>query len=205
LIGNFGDSHVSVFDPSTGAFLGQLQDTSGQPLVLDAGITGTNGSTGGLWGIGFGNGQGGAGTQTLFFATGPDDENDGVFGMVIFDPPGAGSAGAVPHAPSSQSMVDIRHDLGDAQTDLDVLLTSRSSPSPTVIADLIALNSALFRVRADLLAGQSADTDISAAVPAEQQLATDLGGDLTPVLRQQLHDLNADLTDMAIDLATLKT
>jgi uncharacterized protein (TIGR03118 family) len=84
LIGNFGDSHVSAFDPSTGQFLGQLQNTQGQPLVLDAGITGTGGNTKGLWGIDFGNGQGGAGTQTLFFASGPNDESDGVFGMVNF-------------------------------------------------------------------------------------------------------------------------
>jgi uncharacterized protein (TIGR03118 family) len=82
LIGNFGDSHVSAFDPNTGQFIDQLQDTHGQSLVLDAGITGTDGNTKGLWGIGFGNGQGGAGTQTLFFATGPNDESDGVFGKV---------------------------------------------------------------------------------------------------------------------------
>lgn len=94
LIGNFGDSHVSAFDPSTGQFLGQLQDTSGHPLVLTAGITGSGGNTKGLWGIGFGNGQGGAGTQTLFFADGPNDETDGVFGMVNFDPPVSGPAPA---------------------------------------------------------------------------------------------------------------
>ncbi len=92
LIGNFGDSHVSAFDPNTGQFLGQLQDTSGHPLVLTAGITGAGGNTKGLWGIGFGNGQGGAGTQTLFFADGPDDESDGVFGMVNVDPAGLGVA-----------------------------------------------------------------------------------------------------------------
>jgi uncharacterized protein (TIGR03118 family) len=95
LIGNFGDSHVSAFDPNTGQFLGQLQDTSGNPLVLTAGITGADGNTKGLWGIGFGNGQGGAGTQTLFFAAGPNDESDGVFGMVNMAPAGTapGSAG----------------------------------------------------------------------------------------------------------------
>ena len=86
LIGNFGDSHVSAFDPATGQFLGQLQDTSGHPLVLTAGITGAGGNTKGLWGIGFGNGQGGAGTQTLFFADGPNDETDGIFGEVNMAP-----------------------------------------------------------------------------------------------------------------------
>src|SRR5262249_21702289 len=56
LVGNFGDSHVSAFSPTTGAFLGQLTDASGNPLVLNGGFQETN--TKGLWGIGFGNGAG---------------------------------------------------------------------------------------------------------------------------------------------------
>src|SRR5262249_5914986 len=52
LIGNFGDSHVNAFDPATGAFLGQLTDTHGNPLVLNGGFKETD--TKGLWGIGFG-------------------------------------------------------------------------------------------------------------------------------------------------------
>jgi hypothetical protein len=80
LIGNFGDSHVNAFDPTTGKFLGQLTDSQGNPLVLNGGFKETN--TEGLWGIGFGNGSGGAGTATLFFATGINMENDGLFGKV---------------------------------------------------------------------------------------------------------------------------
>jgi uncharacterized protein (TIGR03118 family) len=80
LVGNFGDSHVNVFNLKTGRFLGQLEDTNGQPLVLNGGFHGP--SDKGLWGIGFGNGQGGAGKRTLFFASGINDESDGVFGMV---------------------------------------------------------------------------------------------------------------------------
>jgi uncharacterized protein (TIGR03118 family) len=82
LVGNFGDSHVSAFNLKTGRFLGQLQDTSGHPLVLNGGINSDPTDTKGLWGIAFGNGEGGAGKHTLFFAAGPNDENDGVFGMV---------------------------------------------------------------------------------------------------------------------------
>jgi uncharacterized protein (TIGR03118 family) len=80
LVGNFGDSHVSAFNLKTGNFLGQLQDTKGQPLVLNGGFKGPD--TKGLWGIAFGNGQGGAGKHTLFFATGINDEADGLFGKV---------------------------------------------------------------------------------------------------------------------------
>lgn len=80
LVGNFGDSHVSAFNLRTGRFLGQLLDTNGNPLVLNGGVNGPD--TKGLWGIAFGNGQGGAGQRTLFFAAGPNDEQDGVFGAV---------------------------------------------------------------------------------------------------------------------------
>jgi uncharacterized protein (TIGR03118 family) len=80
LVGNFGDSHVNVFNLKTGHFLGQLKDPKGHPLVLQGGFHGP--STKGLWGIGFGNGEGGADKHTLFFASGINDEMDGVFGMV---------------------------------------------------------------------------------------------------------------------------
>jgi uncharacterized protein (TIGR03118 family) len=83
LVGNFGDSHVSAFDPNTGAFLGQLSDAQGRPLTLDGGFGGTH--TGGLWGISFGNGSGSGPSNTLYFATGINDEADGVFGSVTAD------------------------------------------------------------------------------------------------------------------------
>jgi uncharacterized protein (TIGR03118 family) len=83
LVGNFGDSHVSAFNPSSGAFLGQLTDKLGNPLVLNGGFNET--STKGLWGIEFGNGAGGTGTNTLYFAAGINDESDGLFGMVNVD------------------------------------------------------------------------------------------------------------------------
>jgi uncharacterized protein (TIGR03118 family) len=79
LIGNFGDSHVNAFD-SAGNFKGQLTDTRGNPPVLNGGFQETD--TKGLWGIGFGNGAGDAGTHTLFFAAGINKENDGLFGKV---------------------------------------------------------------------------------------------------------------------------
>ncbi len=84
LVGNFGDSRVSAFDLKTGRFLGQLTDPQGAPLVLNGGFQETNPK--GLWGIAFGNGQGGAGADTLFFATGINEENDGLFGKVDFVP-----------------------------------------------------------------------------------------------------------------------
>jgi hypothetical protein len=36
----------------------------------------------GLWGIGFGNGAAAGPTNTLFFAAGPEDETEGLFGSI---------------------------------------------------------------------------------------------------------------------------
>jgi uncharacterized protein (TIGR03118 family) len=83
LVGNFGDSHVSAFNPVSGTLLGQLSDSHGNPLVLNGGFNET--STKGLWGIEFGNGAGGTSTNTLYFAAGINDESDGLFGMVNLD------------------------------------------------------------------------------------------------------------------------
>jgi hypothetical protein len=80
LVGNFGNSHVSAFDVKTGAFLGQLSDAKGNPLVLVGGFQGTD--TKGLWGIRFGNGAGGTTDNSLYFASGINDEQDGLFGKV---------------------------------------------------------------------------------------------------------------------------
>ena len=43
LVGNFGNGHIQALDPTTGHFLGELQDDNGRPIVID-----------GLWGMTFG-------------------------------------------------------------------------------------------------------------------------------------------------------
>ncbi len=83
LVGNFGDSHVSAFNLHTGQFLGQLSDAQGNPLTLNGGVGGS--STKGLWGIAFGNGHGGTDPHALYFASGINDENDGLFGKVTMN------------------------------------------------------------------------------------------------------------------------
>ncbi|HEY7315359.1 MAG TPA: TIGR03118 family protein [Gemmataceae bacterium] len=83
LVGNFGDSHVSAFNLQTGQFLGQLSDAQGNPLTLNGGV-GAAGSKG-LWGIAFGNGQGGTDPNALYFASGINNEADGLFGKVTLN------------------------------------------------------------------------------------------------------------------------
>ncbi len=71
LIGNAGDGHINAFNPTSGAFLGQLEDSSGQPLAVHR-----------LWGLSFGNDHLGGDANTLFFATGLDGERHGLFGAI---------------------------------------------------------------------------------------------------------------------------
>jgi uncharacterized protein (TIGR03118 family) len=80
LIGNFGDGTINAFNPTTGAFLGTLDDASGNPIVIQ-----------GLWGLLFGNGGSGGATDELFFSAGiPGDdmiEDHGLFGTLTVPEP----------------------------------------------------------------------------------------------------------------------
>jgi uncharacterized protein (TIGR03118 family) len=70
-VGNFGDGRISAFDVPTGNFLGQMRGADGKRLFID-----------GLWGIAFGNGILNQPTNVLFFAAGPNGENDGLYGRI---------------------------------------------------------------------------------------------------------------------------
>lgn len=142
LIGNFGDSKVNAFDPTTGQFLGQLTDTHGNVLILNGGFKETD--TKGLWGIGFGNGAGGASTNTLFFAAGINEENDGLFGTVNL--PSAQHDRMNPqdgdqnHGPQ---MDDSMHAPPTAPDDNDILSNgdiARSSSDDAMQSDGLTLN-----------------------------------------------------------------
>ncbi len=71
LVGNFGSGRIHAYDPSTGAFLGTLSDSSGKPLVNDH-----------LWALAFGTGGQGGQTNQLFFTAGIQNEQHGLFGMI---------------------------------------------------------------------------------------------------------------------------
>ena len=71
LVGNFGDGTINAYNPTTGAFVETLTNSSGSPLVID-----------GLWGLRFGNGGSFGSPNTLFFTAGPDGETHGLFGAL---------------------------------------------------------------------------------------------------------------------------
>jgi uncharacterized protein (TIGR03118 family) len=83
LVGNFGDGTINAFDTKNNTFAGQLRSGNGQALVID-----------GLWGIAFGNDFRAQPANTLFFAAGPNDESDGLYGTILPAPnPGQGNGG----------------------------------------------------------------------------------------------------------------
>jgi uncharacterized protein (TIGR03118 family) len=74
LIGNFGDGQINAYSQQADgswARAGGLRDSSGRQIVID-----------GLWGIGFGNNGAAGPSTTLYFAAGPNDEADGLFGSI---------------------------------------------------------------------------------------------------------------------------
>jgi uncharacterized protein (TIGR03437 family) len=70
LVGNFGDGKINAYNPATGALMGTLNDREGNPIVLP-----------GLWSLNFGNGSK-SDAATLYFTSGPNQENDGLMGSI---------------------------------------------------------------------------------------------------------------------------
>jgi uncharacterized protein (TIGR03118 family) len=90
LVGNFGDGRINAFDLATGRFLGRLRGPDGRLLTID-----------GLWGISFGNGVAQQPANVLFFAAGPNDETQGLYGR-IEPTPGEGSDESAEDADKSE-------------------------------------------------------------------------------------------------------
>jgi uncharacterized protein (TIGR03118 family) len=77
LVANFGGAgYVSAFNPSTGDFLGYLNQAEGKPVAIE-----------GIWGLQFGNGVSLGDSDALYFAAGPEGDNpSGVFGSIRYTP-----------------------------------------------------------------------------------------------------------------------
>lgn len=75
LVGNFGDGLVNAYDPSSGTYLGTLQDQNGNSIRIS-----------GLWGLQFGNGGNGGDGNALYFAAGPGSQKHGLFGSIQANP-----------------------------------------------------------------------------------------------------------------------
>jgi uncharacterized protein (TIGR03118 family) len=73
LVGNFGEGGASInaFNPTSGVFLGTINDESGTGIVIDE-----------LWTLTFGNGGAGGDPNTLYFTAGIGEEEHGLFGKL---------------------------------------------------------------------------------------------------------------------------
>lgn len=72
LVGNFGGSgRIAVYDIQSAKFVDWLKSDKGLPVAIE-----------GLWGLQFGNGASLGDANALYFAAGPGDESQGVFGSL---------------------------------------------------------------------------------------------------------------------------
>lgn len=71
LVANFGDGTISAYDATTYQFADYLKGEDGKPVKIE-----------GVWGIVFGNGASLGDKNALYFAAGPEDETDGLFGSL---------------------------------------------------------------------------------------------------------------------------
>jgi len=82
LVGNFGDGHITAFDATTGAQLGQLSGANNIPL-----------SIGGLWALSFGNDASAGRSNQLYVTAGPQAETHGLFAVISFGAPYGSATG----------------------------------------------------------------------------------------------------------------
>ena len=71
LVSNFGDGSIAAYDAKTHAFKDVMRDEKGAPIKIAN-----------IWGILFGNGESLGDSDSLYFAAGPEDEKDGLFGKL---------------------------------------------------------------------------------------------------------------------------
>jgi hypothetical protein len=83
LVGNFGDGHITEVNPEDGTVIDQLMTSDSAPVAID-----------GLWGLALGIGVQNAEPGGVYFASGPQDEAHGAFGVITpaaATAPGSGS------------------------------------------------------------------------------------------------------------------
>jgi uncharacterized protein (TIGR03118 family) len=74
LVGQFGNGRIEMFDPRSGDHVGTVRDDQGHKLVID-----------GLWALMPGDDTSG-GAGSMLFTAGPNEEVDGLYGVLTFVP-----------------------------------------------------------------------------------------------------------------------
>src|SRR4051812_35173589 len=118
LVGNFGEGNPSIhaFNPTTGAFLGTLQDESGNGIEIDE-----------LWALSFGNGGSGGDVNTLYFSSGIGEEEHGLFGKLN------------PTTATATSLIQFSTDdfaIGESSGHIDITVTRQGDASGTATVNV---------------------------------------------------------------------
>jgi uncharacterized protein (TIGR03118 family) len=123
LVGNFRSGFIDVFNPTTGAFLGNLNDPDGEPIHIDH-----------LWALMVGNGGNGGNPNLVYFTAGIDNEMHGLFGSLTPVAPGS------PEGPAEAQAVVAALDV--VQLDLAKLVSDSNSGASqaTIAQDTQTLN-----------------------------------------------------------------
>ena len=138
LIGNFGEGNPSIhaYNPTTGAFLGTLQDESGNGIVIDE-----------LWALTFGNDGQGGDADTMYFSAGIGEEEHGLFGSLN------------PTTASATSLIQLSSDdlsINEGAGHIDVTVTRAGDVSGTA-----TINYATFDQSQPDHASQKSDYEIA--------------------------------------------
>ncbi|MEY2560018.1 MAG: large repetitive protein, partial [Verrucomicrobiota bacterium] len=138
LVGNFGEGNPSIhaFNPTTGAFLGTLQDESGNGIEIDE-----------LWALTFGNGGSGGDVNTLYFTAGIGEEQHGLLGSLK------------PTTASATSLIqfgDSEYTVGEGTGRIDVTVSRSGDVSNTA-----TVNYATFDQSQPAHASQKSDYELA--------------------------------------------
>src|ERR1043166_6754825 len=119
LVGNFGEGNPSIhaYNPTTGAFLGTLQNEAGVGIKIDE-----------LWSLQFGDGGNGGDVNTLYFTAGIGEEEHGLFGKL--NPSTATATSLIQFATQSFAV-----DEAGGHVDFTVVRTGDTSGTATVNYD----------------------------------------------------------------------
>ena len=114
LVGNFGDGRILALDIGTLAFEGYFADDRGRPIEID-----------GLWDLAFGNGASLGASDKLYFAAGPEDETEGLFGSLALDASVVVGGGADDEIDAGLAATRVLRGLGGDDTLLGSAATER--------------------------------------------------------------------------------
>jgi uncharacterized protein (TIGR03118 family) len=126
LVGNFKSGFIDVFNPTTGAFLGNLNDPDGEPIQIDR-----------LWALKVGNGGNGGDANSVYFTAGIFDETHGLFGSLT--PVAAGT----PEGPAEAQMAIAALDVAKMALDTVVHDITSGASFKQFLQDLRAFKDSL--------------------------------------------------------------